>query len=785
MPALTELFGASDEDWAKYLEVASFEGTSRNLRKRTARSVSDLKTDETVKKHAKTNDGPKNTKSTTGESVKRLFAPNENLASSGPDKSSTTLGLPKSGPTLRSATSAKRSQEVTRDVEAASNKQDATWDQQAGHSTRKQPPRAATVDYKSLAGQELVTKPKSGASVGAAHVPRPDPIGQPLVWADGRQALCETLPYYRAYQSGGYCSNGIAYAFMFDKESHPRDYMDSDVVIGRAGGGLSKDPDSEAMVMNKDQTETSQIKCVRNNIANFTPVALISGEANSHCPSKPLHPYSVLGWFKPTHIWAERLNGKIGYRYRFERLDPRSPSWWTPKGCQIEPGLGQLQSPYAKRCPRCASVWQQIYLQGWICLNPECVSFWCLATGTPPEEESLEYDVRFLRQSTPWPHTSEPQQLSPSLDLLHEAALMGPEYSQSGCHGFACPQCGRCSSREHWKKWVCGNRNCNFVCELPQAIIPASLLQDRYHPATTGYTISRDKASPLVTQSFEFAKDYRINHFDIPECGRVTHFLANMTVCEEKDGPDHMFKEMQEADIGLQRRLLGTASIKGGALMNSFALNFGMPYKFVAATASKSFENAPKAINDARSRLNWAARCTVSEDQKAFNELLVLGYLEDQSISYHDDGEFGLGPTIATLSLGAPATMKLRMKDKHYHGVSKNGKYVDRVPTAGCQNYEQRKAAQDQLQSIKDNSKYNETAKAIPKDLKLNPRGKAPDALTLRLNHGDIVIMHGARLQDIYEHAVYSEGKLRFALTCRYIDPESLKPEDKPAYEVS
>ena len=37
---------------------------------------------------------------------------------------------------------------------------------------------------------------------------------------------------------------------------------------------------------------------------------------------------------------------------------------------------------------------------------------------------------------------------------------------------------------------------------------------------------------------------------------------------------------------------------------------------------------------------------------------------------------------------------------------------------------------------------------------------------------------------EILEHAVEHGGKLRFTLTCRCIDPESLKHEDQPKYEV-
>ncbi|KAI9676061.1 MAG: hypothetical protein M1817_000804 [Caeruleum heppii] len=49
----------------------------------------------------------------------------------------------------------------------------------------------------------------------------------------GRQALCETLPYYRSYQSGPYCHGGLCYGSLLDGEGGERDYMDGDIVITR------------------------------------------------------------------------------------------------------------------------------------------------------------------------------------------------------------------------------------------------------------------------------------------------------------------------------------------------------------------------------------------------------------------------------------------------------------------------------------------------------------------------------------------------------------------------
>ncbi|CAN9414358.1 unnamed protein product [Alternaria alternata] len=486
---------------------------------------------------------------------------------------------------------------------------------------------------------------------------KPEPHGQPEVWADGRQELCETLHYYRAYQSACYSTGGFARGFMFDKVAHNRDYMDSNVVLSRAGGGLMKDIDSGEMKSKRDQSEDSAALGLRNCMINRNPVVIITGVDNPNIPSKPPHQYCVLDYFKPTHVWAEKSGDSKIVRYRFEKLNTKKESWWRAKDAQEVIELGSLPSPVEKaRCSR------------------------------------LELKVSFE-------------------------------------HG------------------------------------------------------------------------YRINRYEIPGVnGFIAHMVANKTVLEEDGGPDAMFEELQQTDIGLQRRSMPNGQLKGPNYCRHFAVNYGMPYKFIAATASRPFDGVTRPITSTRSRLNWAAKLLLAEEngksmdevcqewqEKEFNEVLALGYFEEQKINYHDDGEFGLGPTIATLSLGAPGTMRIRMKARHYHGVSSvAGLYDDAAPIPGCQQYEARLALQPALDVLRrsDTKAWNARRKQIPKQLGLTHRGTARDVLTMQLGHGDIVVMHGADVQKYYEHAVEHAGKLRFALTCRYIDSESLRPEDQPNYTV-
>jgi alkylated DNA repair dioxygenase AlkB len=642
-------------------------------------------------------------------------------------------------------------------------------------------------------------------------VAKPSPAGRPEVWADGRQELCETLHYFRSYQSACYCTGGFARGFMFDKVAHVRDYIDCNVIISRAGGGLIKHKDSGEMRTGGDQSEdTPIVQGLRNCIKHYNPVVVITGIDNPHIPSQPPHQYCVLDYFKPTNIWVEKSGDSKILRYRFEKLNTEKDSWWRPKDEQDPITLGTLDPPFENSCECCGVKSTQIYLNGWMCLQPSCIAFWRIIddhrlgpykVSYEPEEASLTYDPRFLKQKTAWPNDQHNYPLGSDGPELSVHSIPGEDTSQAYWSGIVCPDCGRCNSRLKWMGWGCLNPSCSFKREPPHTLIPAATLRQPFWPITNSYTMSRDTHDPIIDVKVSFAHGYRINRYSIPGLeGFITHMIANKTVLKEPGGPDAMFEELQRTDIDLQRRAMPNGQLKGESYCRQFTVNYGMPYKFIAATASHSFEHAARPINATRSRLNWAAKHLLSQEEpgkstdaiaqdwkpKEFNEVLALGYFESQKINYHDDGEFGLGPTIATLSLGAPGTMRIRMKARHYHGASNAGVYDDARPLPGCKQFDARAALQPSLEALKasDPKAYRARLKQIPKELGLKTTGNAKDVLRMELGHGDVVVMHGAEVQKYYEHAVEHAGKLRFALTCRYIDEGSLKEGDKPGYVV-
>lgn len=133
-----------------------------------------------------------------------------------------------------------------------------------------------------------------------------------------------------------------------------------------------------------------------------------------------------------------------------------------------------------------------------------------------------------------------------------------------------------------------------------------------------------------------------------------------------------------------------------------------------------------------------------------FNTCSHFKQLQLTSTQYHDDGESSLGPTIATLSLGGKATMSIRMKDKYYNGFSASKKLVADDPIlAGCAKYEDKKALERHLQNAQiDQAEYDKQRAALASGIK---RRECPPMCVMELNHGDLVVMHGALLQKYFE----------------------------------
>ncbi|MCJ1474052.1 hypothetical protein MMC13_002710 [Lambiella insularis] len=301
---------------------------------------------------------------------------------------------------------------------------------------------------------------------------------------------------------------------------------------------------------------------------------------------------------------------------------------------------------------------------------------------------------------------------------------------------------------------------------------------DPFDEVYSGHAVPRDRYLPAVDmRDPEFVGGYRIHKYDFGGGNVVTHIHANGPENAAKNGADDLFRNLQkDGSIPLKRHALNTAS--GEMLASHFAVNYGMPYKYSVAVDSKPFNEAPSAIFSALKHLNQAAKSAVSDEGfKDFNEMLCVGYYEKGKMGYHDDGEKELGPTVASLSLGATAFMSIRLKKRYYTGITTKGnKYDHEAPVLpGCVLEAERKALNAKWGNVTP-AEFDTLQKAFYKQHSRELNRNCPELLNMTLMHGDIMVMHGSDLQKYYEHQVVSPGLTRFALTCRHIDPDLVDP---------
>jgi len=413
-----------------------------------------------------------------------------------------------------------------------------------------------------------------------------------------------------------------------------------------------------------------------------------------------------------------------------------------------------------------------------MCLEPSCKQFWKLNKRAPPKK--LSYDPLFLAERTEWPRAMRPSfDLVPDLYSIGEEASLGGAYARGAWKGFCCPQCHRCNFRRLWHLWKCETPSCRFEYRISQpALSPRAVLGD-HETVYSGHAFYQNECSdPTIGHKTSVLGQYRVDTYDLGGGNTVTHMMANKWINGAAGGPDDMFLKMQkEQDLGLQRFSMGGKTGRHETLVQHFSVNFGMPYVYVVATESRPFADAPSYVMNAVQRCTWAGQTVIKDGSfRDYNELLAVGYFTGGKMSFHDDGEATVGENIATLSLGGSAKMEFRMKDKYLTGLSKRGQYqpkLDVYPNAWLA--KERKALNAQHESgALDQADLDRRVKEMYKRAGRRPTSKV--FLALKLMHGDLVVMNGPDLQKGYEHQVTPDGKVRFALTCRFIKPEAIDP---------
>ncbi|RDW93718.1 uncharacterized protein DSM5745_01040 [Aspergillus mulundensis] len=644
--------------------------------------------------------------------------------------------------------------------------------------------------------------------IGPTNPELADVDGEPPAWSNNRPEIAGAFTWFKSHQGGMYYNNGICYGFLIDGDSGNRCHRG----MLREGQGWQPDPNQrhergKSRYQEHIEEHGGEGSC-RINYRRVFPQAplttadIVSGSKNTACGRKLPHRYNVMAYFLVTDVWAEKVDGKIGFKVRFEKLDLSEKSWWAKKGTILpDPLTRAYTEAVTLQCAACSLPSKQVYMEGWMCLNPRCQEFWMLSGSQPPV--TMTFHDKFLEART---RHEPPIEFPPLVPNLPEK----PDSSSSRASwrfGIVCPHCRKCIPRIHWNGWRCADNDaggpeekCPFErwIKLDPVALPA---EDR--------NIDQGRATKLVllTGSPDDTSfpPYALVTYSLGDAGYILHFKSNSAINSRPKGPDGLFQELQEADLRLRRHPMSQAQV-GGTLTSQFSTNFGCPYKFVVCVESRGFDQACDPVLRALGRLRWATETAVqSMGGTALepNELLLLGYFEDQRISYHDDGESTLGPTIATLSLGSTATMSVRMKYKYYHGFTKssmkkkkgeeeqeqNGEEEKEKETVAlladdpvlpsCENYTNRQALKKNL--LDGSTSEENYKKAWWESFEQNKgQDKPPDLMKIKLEHGDFVVMHGEGVQKYYEHAVELDkrGELRFALTARHVKKEHISEDE-------
>ncbi|KAK2018281.1 hypothetical protein LZ32DRAFT_680720 [Colletotrichum eremochloae] len=642
--------------------------------------------------------------------------------------------------------------------------------------------------------------------MAATSLALPAPIGNPPVWAENRQALCDALPYFKAHEGSLYTKDKTIKGMLLNAFSSVRDYLGTETIITTLGGGREKD--SQGNLVRVKQARPFVLESCHAAMKNGTPIGVILGKHYPGLSVEMKHAFNVLAFFSITDIWSEKDDrGFIIHKIRLEKTDRSVPSWWQSMSeaqniAKLD-GFPALQA----NCFKCGTASKQTFTQGWTCLNARCedcfvfppavdilklttaskhASFlaWCVdchqgsktvfscgwvclhqkcgkfftfAAGVNAKQ--LTYSEDFLLERTS--HQMPQQPLQPPLPDITMPGFLGTEKAMR--NGIVCPECHRCARRVDWTKWAYEDPLCPFTLLAP----PLPLPLEEVHAEETHQRQKKTFESKILDEHIlevrSGSNGYPIEQYLLPDplstgiiIGSVTVLRATRAINAREGGPDQMWGLLQHdtvRDFGFQRQPAIHPGLPTEKLTRNFLQNWGAPYKFAVNVHSRPFSEAPDSVIGALKRMKWAGqtsvsmtnhtvdayaqlpgysdmtRCdTLTKDFIDFNELLSIGYMEEDKINYHDDGEDTLGPTVATLSLGSPALMSFKMK-KSYAGKDKK-------------------------------------------------------VLQLTMSHGDMVVMHGTRIHQAYLHKVVPKGKRRFALTCRKIVLENIKDDDLRAEAV-
>ncbi|KAM0790519.1 hypothetical protein ACM66B_003390 [Microbotryomycetes sp. NB124-2] len=606
--------------------------------------------------------------------------------------------------------------------------------------------------------------------------------GKPPIWCAGRQELCESVSYMKSYQGGHYDLNERCFGYLLDGFGSVNDCcLDGGRTIISHGGGCSEGS-GDTYKLRKDQTRDNiRMRALYNCMKRNTPVALIAGHNWSFFPKlKDMNSrYAVLGYYFVRDIWVEAEasptdENPAAYFTRFKILFEWQPSQGRPWFHElVSVSDRQVSSaeplPTKFRCTVCSTTSSRPFAIE-LCLNENCVAFFKQKPDSPLvfDQHSLTYNSAFLRPHTKpdWP-TRVPCSLFPT--SLQSMVGTSTDFSRLSWRGYFCSRCGRLSSRVEWRVLRCSH--CNDFID-----IQAELYRAKDLIKTT------KRKEPIVKQGFKvtearFEGSLQGWTIELAPDARVHHVWS--TSSADKAKADDLFEKFQgsEASSAFKRSRMPNSIIAGGGLCSQFSFNTGEKYHYGVTTETLTFDRASSSLNadaeidktDANVERQRTAPSCVHESctridkvvqnvcgdihEVRFNEILSVAYMQGGKMSFHDDGEVGLGPIVASMSLGSDADMTFRRKlekksPQKKHGDRAGAEFDGETPAVVIQGKKKKK--------------------------------QRTWCLRTTLRHGDFLIMEGRGVQQYFDHMVQPVN-LRYAATARFISADHARLSNRKA----
>ncbi|SGY17989.1 BQ5605_C015g07945 [Microbotryum silenes-dioicae] len=603
--------------------------------------------------------------------------------------------------------------------------------------------------------------------------------GYPPIWCQSRQELCEALPYFRAYQGGHYDLGERCIGYLLDGYPAPGDRCEAKgKIIISHGGGCSEGDGNEFRLVRDQTRDNIRVRALINCHKTQTPVVLLAGKNYAHFPWLGMRDvrYCVLGYNKISaadlhrssivQVEAEPSKTTSGsayftrFKFLFEWVSSQGQPWFEQfigpmngECLAISSTAEQIDASGEsgeKWCAACQRWTPDVFEQAVACLDERCEAFFKIPIHGL---EWSETPRSFLSDLNYRSSLLQPRHTPPSQQAIHVPLPIYPpalqdlrtslvDYSRSSWRGFWCRQCGRLSSRSQWFSLVCSNPSCKETIKLERRILSADELRSRKPRKAPSLS------DPTLLSKIEPNEDWEGWVIILGDDTRILQLWAKVGSAREGLA-DELFEQYQSRDVGelLKRNMLTSHKVSGGFLTSQFSFNAGQSYNHVVAVESYPFSDqpnssnanpsktAPPCVTTARNHLHSAVRSLCPDSSvlqpDGFNEVLSVAYYQGGKMSYHDDGEHGVGPIVASLSLGADATMSFRRKTKGASNVT-----------------------------------------SVSKDVAEGSGRKAKAVVQLQLRHGDVMIMHGGGVQKNLDHMV-EPVNLRFAATARFIHPSN------------